>query len=270
MAGRGAGIVVELLQGDSKEQISLPVGLHTPLHHLRRQLEEISSIPVPQQVLILCDLSDKERNNDKVLTSSESFLSLRDCGIRNGSTLTLHALGSIDTEARSRILRDADARSKAESILKESSKNKIYTLATDIGSRDANHSYAGIIFDVHVKGPVEVEIESFGVGGMLGRVRIYAREKSWEAGPNPQEPQESRGWKLVGDCVCRPAWDKHYNVPLKVPFKMLPHSVHGFYIHSSLPGDLGIQYQVSLYSLPLYLPLPLGTHPLPLAISFPL
>jgi len=249
MAGRGAGIIVELLQGNDKEQISLPVGLHTPLHHLRQQLEEITSIPVPQQVLILCDLTDKERNNDRVLTASESFLSLRDCGIRNGSTLTLHALGSIDTEARSRILRDADARAKAEVVLKESSKKKIYSLATDVPASQANHSFAGVIFDIHVKGPYEVEIASFGIGGMLGRVRIYARDKSWEAGPNPQDPQESLGWKKKADCICRPNWDKHYEVQLNVPFKLLPHSVHGFYLHSSLPGDLGIQYQVGFPTL---------------------
>ena len=27
------------------------------------------------------------------------------------------------------------------------------------------------------------------------------------------------------------------------PFTMQPHSKHGFYCHSSLPDDLGIQYQ---------------------------
>ena len=30
---------------------------------------------------------------------------------------------------------------------------------------------------------------------------------------------------------------------LDEPFRMLPHSKHGFYCHSALPDDLGIQYQ---------------------------
>ena len=30
---------------------------------------------------------------------------------------------------------------------------------------------------------------------------------------------------------------------LNEPFRLLPHSKHGFYCHSSQPDDLGIQYQ---------------------------
>jgi hypothetical protein len=30
---------------------------------------------------------------------------------------------------------------------------------------------------------------------------------------------------------------------LQTPFRLMPHSRHGFYCHSSLPDDLGIQYQ---------------------------
>ena len=70
----------------------------------------------------------------------------------------------------------------------------------------------------------------------------FARNTSWENGDDPYSPRQSRGWTLVADKVCRPSWDRHVSIALTKHFTMLPHSVHGFYIHSSLPGDLGIQY----------------------------
>lgn len=245
MAGRGVFIVVQLLDGatGAVEEMSLPVALHAPLEVLKDQLFEATSIPKNSQVIILCDLSDKERNKDTVLMGMD-FLSLRDCGVKSGSTLTLHSLG-MTTELKKKILQNKQAAEAAAvaAAARAADVEKKYTLATRKTAAEANHSYAGVIFDVHVKGPHEVDITSFAVGGMLGRVRIYARSASWQVGPDPYSPNMASGWTLVADAVMRPSWDRHFQIPLKEPFRMLPHRVHGFYIHSSLPGDLGIQYQ---------------------------
>jgi hypothetical protein len=46
------------------------------------------------QFLILCDLTDPDRNHD-VSLQGKDFMSLRECGIRNGSTLTIHPVGMV-------------------------------------------------------------------------------------------------------------------------------------------------------------------------------
>lgn len=59
----------------------------------------------------------------------------------------------------------------------------------------------------------------------------------------------------MADVMCPPSWDRatevfpvlsdlHYRqIRLRNPVTILPHSRRAFYIHSSLPDDLGIQYQ---------------------------
>ena len=95
MSGRGAVITIRLLRdavaNDTVEEISLPVALHSRLEILKEELLHQTGIPIETQVLILLDLSDRDRNNDKVLTENE--VSLKACGIKNGSVLSLHALG---------------------------------------------------------------------------------------------------------------------------------------------------------------------------------
>ena len=76
MAGRGAVITVELLgEEGNTEALHLPVALHSPLQVLKEQLEQLTSIPIRDQVLILCDLTDVERNND-VLLEGRGMVSL--------------------------------------------------------------------------------------------------------------------------------------------------------------------------------------------------
>jgi hypothetical protein len=137
MAGRGCTIVVKLLGGSSgnsvTEDISLPVALHSPLQVLKEQLASLVQISTADQVLILCDLNDLERNSDKLLSGSE-FSSLRDCGIRNGSVLTLHALGMC-AEKKQTMARDA-LNSK---VVEVESKEKVYTLDTETTAAEANH-----------------------------------------------------------------------------------------------------------------------------------
>ena len=94
MAGRGCTICIQILggaTGDGEiEEINLPVAVHSPLEVLKEQLEEICGIPLKDQVLILCDLSDPDRNSDRLLQEN---ITLYQTGIRNKSVLTLHGNG---------------------------------------------------------------------------------------------------------------------------------------------------------------------------------
>lgn len=165
----GCSIRVEVLGGASgngqSEELSLPVALHSPLEVLREQLEGLTNIRIQDQVLILCDLRDPERNSDVLLTGRD-HMTLRDCGIRNGAVLTLHALG-LTAERKMSILNEA--KQKKEHVIPVDVE-PIYMLTTPITAAQANHSYNGIIFDVASTGSFEVDVTSIWIGGMLGRV----------------------------------------------------------------------------------------------------
>lgn len=261
MAGRGGTIVIQLLKPASEgaatgtgagtgvgaaiaDEMSLPVGFHSPLQVLKEMLFDIVGIPVSQQVLILCDLTDKERNNDRVLTSP--FLSLRDLGIKNNDTLTLHGL-NLSAELQKKIFADVEeSRRLVLEAEKKAAANgeKIHSLTSRVDAANANHSYAGVMFDIEVMGPHEVDLTSIAIGGMLGRVRIYGRNVSWKQGTHHNHNSPSTlGWRLLSDLTCRPSWDRNCQIPIQNQFTLLPHTIAGIYIHSSLPGDLGIQYQ---------------------------
>jgi hypothetical protein len=252
------------------------VALHSPLEVLRDQLESLTNIPVADQVLILCNLSDPERNSD-VLLRGRDHMSLRDCGIRNNSVLTLHALGqqaqngmSMEAimRARSSSAGEPPAQpscsSASSSPRKDSPRSprsprnvfeddKYTTLETNVDAAHADHSYNGIIFDIISTGPYEIELKSIHIGGMLGRIRVYVRDRPWSVDNEDTRPSSNwwahsealsrRGWRCVYDNTILPSWDRHYEVVLDEPFVILPHSRHGIYCHSSLPDDLGIQYQ---------------------------
>ena len=93
--------------------------------------------------------------------------------------------------------------------------------------------------------------------------RIYVRVVSYQAtrlGDEDEEEGEeepddrywahtqhvpTRGWSLVADRVLPPSWDRACRIRLDAPVTLLPHTTRGVYIHSSLPDDLGLQYQVT-------------------------
>lgn len=137
MAGRGCTITVKLLgtghDSNEAEDISLPVALHSPLAILREQLAPISGIPPSDQILILCDLSDPDRNSD-ILLVGRDHMSLRQIGIVNGSLLTLHPLG-MTAEMKQKIMKTAFANQKKLEIYDR----KVYSLDTDITPADADH-----------------------------------------------------------------------------------------------------------------------------------
>ena len=174
MANRGCTVSITILGGSSgnsvNEEISLPVALHSPLSVLKEQLENLTSIATVDQVLILCDLSDIERNNDKLLEGRD-YMNLRDCGISNGAIMTLHALG-MSAERKQKMQKEAlkkpvTCEALDEPVNEEDRKHKLDTVIT---AARANHSYNGVVFDVMCNGPFEVDLLSVSVGGMLGRV----------------------------------------------------------------------------------------------------
>jgi len=255
MAGRGCVISIQLLSSEETEELHLPVALHSPLSVLRDQLQDLTNIAIRDQVLILLDLTDPERNND-LLLEGRDFMTLRDIGFKHGSVLTLHALGmpaELKQKQTHEALKKKLEAERADKDMMLSEEERKRSLATTITAAQANHSYNGVIFDVQCNGPYELELLSLSIGGMLGRVRVYARDRPWEA----DKPQRSNsphwwahresvsdvGWTLVADVPCRPSWDKPCEIVFDKPVKLLPHSRRGLYCHSGLPDDLGIQYQ---------------------------
>ena len=260
MAGRGVSVIVQLLnpsilkseegKDDKVKELSLPVALHSPLVIFKERLCEVTGIDPSGQVLILLDLSDPDRNNDKHLDDAHDNMTLRDCGIVNGSICSLHALG-ISSERAQTLMKDALIELEEKKMQEEIARKGSVVVNTSVTAAQADHSFNGIIFDIESKDAHEVEIMSVSLAGLLGRVRIWARDSSCHSNPPParsnnywgHHPGISQlGWTLVADEVCLPSWDRPTEISFNKPFKLLPRSTHGFYCHSGLPDDLGIQY----------------------------
>ena len=143
--------------------LPLFVALHTPLEVLRGQLEEQSGFAPELQVLILCDLTDKDRNHDQLLDDQYDHCSLYDCNIREGSILSLHRIGTSGSKTEGEEDEENIASSSIPAV-------ETHLITTPISAAQADHSYNGIIFDIESKGPFELDILSLAVGGMLGRV----------------------------------------------------------------------------------------------------
>lgn len=125
---------------------------------MRDHLQELTGISSASQVLILCDLSDPDRNRDVLLTGRD-YESLFECGIREDSFLTLHPIGIIRQPSQSH-----------EKKTEIDDGPDVYAILTPITPAQADHSYNGVIFDVESKGIYENEVISISFGGMLGRV----------------------------------------------------------------------------------------------------
>ena len=215
MAGRGCTICIQILNSDLKvESINLPVALHSPLTVLKQQLAPFCGIPESQQVLILCDLSDPDRNNDKLLCEN---VSLAEHGIKNNSVLTLHALG-LSVEKKQELTIQALQKLSEKPVFEEN----LFTLHSKVSASEANHSYNGIIFDIESHSSYEIEVRSVSIAGMLGRVRVFARDQPWEAekleNTNAshywarRESLNPKGWYKIADQFCRPSWDNPIEV----------------------------------------------------------
>ena len=207
----------------------LPIALHSPLSVLKDQLFQSTGISPEVQVIILLDLTDPDGNRNQLLNGQE-HLNLRDIGIRNNSVLTLHPLGITAEQQK----RKFDEATEKKNLVKKNAKSAevktTTTLNTPVTSAAADHSYNGIVFDLRVKTAHEVAIHSFKIGGMLGRIRVFGRDRGW-AEDKPtlrrsewggyRESMSTKGWVLLHDEICPPYWDKHYEIKLSLPFKMV-------------------------------------------------
>jgi hypothetical protein len=126
---------------------------------------------------------------------------------------------------------------------------------TPVQPRQADHSYNGVVFDIRAHGAHELVIKSLWLGGMLGTVRVFAmRSGPWHQGQFQQKIRRC-GWNNANDVIDRQdweevgcqrlpaAWDGTRELKLSKPVRICPGHSRGFYVHSGLPDDLGIQYQ---------------------------
>ena len=79
---------------------------------------------------------------------------------------------------------------EAEELAAEQMYKDSRMLHTPVTSAQANHSFNGIIFDIRSKDAHEVEVLSISLGGMLGRIRIFARNCRWDKGV-PKDGEDS-------------------------------------------------------------------------------
>ena len=144
---------------------------------------------------------------------------------------------------------------EAPSPVSERTVSRDVSLDTPVQPRQADHSYNGVVFDITAHGSHELRIKSLWLGGMLGTVRCFAmKEGPWHKGQfaskirrcgwnNMNDVLDRQDWDQVGCQRLAAAWDGTRELPLDKPVRIAPGETRGFYVHSGLPDDLGLQYQ---------------------------
>ena len=183
------------------------------------------------------------------------------CGLRPGCALQLHSLApSTPTSSSDEPVVDAEA------PLPLSEEGVFRTLDSRVTPRDYHrgaHSFAGVIWDVSARSDREVVITSLHVAGMLGHVRVFARDTNWQGDDEDEHRRRTvytgwgsrynmatDRWRLVfEDRAVTPSWNATRELRLQEPVRILPHHTRALFVHSALPDDLGIQYQARLVAL---------------------
>ena len=111
--------------------------------------------------------------------------------------------------------------------------------------RTANHSFAGIMFDVkNVSEWRVLEITEVHVAGALRRVRVYICDGSHSTALG----ENSGRWDLAADQICAESWYEPTRIRLNClvidgfKYGISPGHTAGIYIHSDSPGDDGLRY----------------------------
>jgi len=202
--------------------------------------------------------------DNKLFTACDEYRTLAECGLSPGCSLSLHSLApstpkhSPEGGPSSATEGGSSSSASAGALVLPSLCDGCtqHRLVTPITPAQADHSFCGVLFDVHAKTECSLVITSVWVAGMLGRVRVFARPCSWK-GPNEADVAtrtvntgwgtrydiDASLWEQVADETCAPSWDTCREVKLNTPLTVLPHHTIGLYVHSALPDDLGIQYQ---------------------------
>ena len=129
-------------------------------------------------------------------------------------------------------------------------------LETDVQPAAADHSFAGVCFDVAAVGEFEATLSSVWVAGQLGTVSVFTAAGGWVGeGQTQQRALARSGWGNRNDAIdparwrrvacvrCAASWHACVEVPLTPPIRVLPGRRVGLYVHSDAPNDGGLIYQ---------------------------
>ena len=106
------------------------------------------------------------------------------------------------------------------------------TLSTAVQPAQADHSYAGIMFDLQTGGDWEVMLHSVHVAGQLGTISVWAAPIS---DGNMRRALARSGWGNANDVIdatrwrqvarvrhAEPSWHRCVEVALSQPVRVLP------------------------------------------------
>ena len=134
----------------------------------------------------------------------------------------------------------------------------VLLLKTDVQPAQADHSFAGVVFDVATLGDWEATIHSVHVSGQLGSVSVYAAAGGWcpssyrggvqravarSGWGNANDMIDPSRWELVARVQQPASWHKRAEILLQTPVRVLPGTAVGIYIHTNAENDGGLIYQ---------------------------
>lgn len=106
-----------------------------------------------------------------------------------------------------------------------------------------DHTFCGVMFDVHCKGedegvPLEfLQVNSVSVRGDLGPLTVWTTANGYK-----KKEHDMESWECVHEKTYPPSRQDYQLLELNPPIKLLPGETRGLYVHSKLPGDDAIVY----------------------------
>ena len=85
--------------------------------------------------------------------------------------------------------------------------DEVLRLETDVQPAQADHSFAGVVFDVAALCDWEVTLRSFYVAGQLGTVSVYTSRNGWCNTGNVQRAVARSGWGNANDIIDPSQWE---------------------------------------------------------------
>ena len=137
--------------------------------------------------------------------------------------------GSDDEAGRPGSLRDEDVELELD--------QGTFVLRTPVRPSRANHTFNGIMFDVHNNGIEDVVVTHVVVGGEIGDYSIYHRPDGIQAGY-----KEASDWTVCAAGFAEPNWHGT-ELPLQTPVVIQAGKIEALYIHSTADHDRSIAYQ---------------------------
>ena len=85
--------------------------------------------------------------------------------------------------------------------------DEVLRLETDVQPAQADHSFAGVVFDVAALCDWEATLRSFSVAGQLGTVSVYAARNGWCSSGSVQRAVARSGWGNANDIIDPTRWE---------------------------------------------------------------